>query len=334
MMTFAKCKITVIKRTVNQDLIDAYMTDSMKNNQPCSTFQEGDVFFVTSEFSMPENFCHWAWADLRKEILAIINGVSYSWYRSPGMAIAGCTDWLKPVYFKIERLSPALVSGKKKFEAVLFDLDGTLVDFQWDLDKAIPEICAILSDAGMDMARYGDPPSYASLFNFTRDITDLWISRGAADDARKLLAKLDEVYDRYDQDAMTRWQPYPETRSILTGLAGKGCRLGVVSNCGRAAVHGILSRFNLTGFFEIILSRQDIARLKPHPESLNLALQALSLPPDQVLFIGDSINDILAADKTGMPACFLSCGESRITGLSAAMNVLHISRLSDLLNIL
>lgn len=114
-MPFAKCKITVIKRTVNQDLIDLYMTDSMKNSQPCSKFQEGDQFFVTSEFSMPENFCHWAWADLRKEILAIIHGVSYSWYRSPGLAIAGCTDWFKPVYFKIEQLSSEVVSDEKKF---------------------------------------------------------------------------------------------------------------------------------------------------------------------------------------------------------------------------
>ena len=334
MMPSANCKITVIKTTVNQDLIDAYMTDSMKHSRPCSTFQEGDVFFVTSEFSMPDNFCHWAWADLRKEILAVINGVSYAWYRRPGMAIAGCTDWFRPVYFKIERLSPAAAAGDKKFEAVLFDLDGTLVDFQWDLEKAIPEICAILSDAGMDMACYGDPPSYVSLFNLTREITDQWIGRGAADDARTLLAKLDDVYDRYDQDAMTRWQPYPETRSVLTELAREGYRLGIVSNCGRQAVQGILSRFNLTGFFEIVLSRQDISRLKPHPESLNLALEALSLPSEQVLFVGDSINDILAAGNTGMTACFLSCGESRVTGLSAALNVHHISCLSDLLDIL
>ncbi|MFU8770226.1 MAG: HAD family hydrolase, partial [Desulfotignum sp.] len=64
------------------------------------------------------------------------------------------------------------------------------------------------------------------------------------------------------------------------------------------------------------------------------ALKALSLPSEQVLFVGDSINDILAAGNTGMTACFLSCGESRVTGLSAALNVHHISCLSDLIGIL
>ena len=334
MTNHAKCKITVIKRTVNQDLIDAYMKDSLKSCHPCSTFQEGDEFFVASEFNMPENFCHWAWADLRREILAIINGASYTWYRTPGMVIAGCTDWFRPVYFKIEKLCPPAATGKKKFEAILFDLDGTLVDFQWDLNRAIPEICAILSEAGMDMARYGDPPSYVSLFNLTRDITDQWINQGASEDAHKLLANLDEVYNRYDQDAMKRWQPYPDTRSILKRLVKEGYRLGIVSNCGREAVHEILTRFKMTDFFEIILSRQDMSRLKPHPESLNLALKTLSLSPEQVLFVGDSNNDILAADKTGMAACFLSFGESRITGLSATLNVNHLSRLSDLLKIL
>ncbi len=221
-MLHAKCKITVIKRTVNQDLINDYLKNSIKDSCLCSTFQEGDEFFVTSEFNMPKNFCHWAWADIRREILAVINGASYAWYREPGTVIAGCTDWFRPVYFKIESLPTSAASRDKKYEAVLFDLDGTLVDFQWDLDKAITEICAILSDAGMDMNRYGQPPSYASLFNVTLDITDQWISRNAAEDARNLLEKMDEVYDRYDQDAMTRWKPYSETRTILTELIGKG----------------------------------------------------------------------------------------------------------------
>ncbi len=183
-----------------------------------------------------------------------------------------------PYISKLKDFPPAS-TGDKQFEAVLFDLDGTLVDFQWDLDKAIPEICDILSVAGMDMACYGEPPSYVSLFNLTRDITDQWISRDAAEDARKLLAKMDEVYDRYDQDALTRWQPYPETRTILTELAEKGYRLGVVSNCGREAVHGILSRFNLTGFLSLFCPVRTYP-LKPilKPEA---GLQSLSLPPEQ-----------------------------------------------------
>ncbi|MCP4719604.1 MAG: TIGR04076 family protein [Desulfobacteraceae bacterium] len=53
---------------------------------------------------MPVNFCQWAWTDIRKDIIAIIYGVQYAWYTEKGMMISGCSDWFKPVLFKIEKL--------------------------------------------------------------------------------------------------------------------------------------------------------------------------------------------------------------------------------------
>lgn len=105
MTGYPKCKITVIKRTLNQDIIDRYMNAGTKNSGLCSVFREDDEFLVYSEFHMPENFCHWAWADIRKDIIAIINGVQYPWFNQKGFTISGCTDWFKPVLFKIEKLS-------------------------------------------------------------------------------------------------------------------------------------------------------------------------------------------------------------------------------------
>lgn len=100
-----KCKITIIKRSLNQDIIDDYMKDEAKSPSLCSVFKEGDEFLVYSEFHMPDNFCHWAWADIRKDIIAIINGVQYSWFKEEGITISGCTDWFKPVLFKIEKIA-------------------------------------------------------------------------------------------------------------------------------------------------------------------------------------------------------------------------------------
>jgi uncharacterized repeat protein (TIGR04076 family) len=99
-----KCKITVIKRSLNQDIIDAYMKAEMRTTNLCSKVKEGDEFFVTSEWEMPENFCSWAWADIRKDILAICSGAQFPWIAQKGVIIAGCTDWFRPVLFKIEKL--------------------------------------------------------------------------------------------------------------------------------------------------------------------------------------------------------------------------------------
>ena len=101
-----KCKITVLKRTINQDLIDEYLDDSYKHTGPCDCFEEGEEFVIDPSV-VPEDFCArcaWAWADIRKDILTVAMGANMPGIRQSGTVITGCTDWLRPVIFKVERM--------------------------------------------------------------------------------------------------------------------------------------------------------------------------------------------------------------------------------------
>jgi uncharacterized repeat protein (TIGR04076 family) len=101
-----KCKITVLKRTINQDLIDEYLDDPYRDIGRCECFEEGQEF-VIDPATVPEDFCArcaWAWADIRKDILAVASGADMVGMRQPGTVITGCTDWLRPVIFKVERM--------------------------------------------------------------------------------------------------------------------------------------------------------------------------------------------------------------------------------------
>jgi len=218
----------------------------------------------------------------------------------------------------------------KRFDLILFDLEGTLVDFQWRLDEAVREILPVLIASGIDTGRYSPSPDYADLFNTTRDLTRDWDSGKSA----QLFDQLGVIYDKYDEDALSRWSPYPDTLSLLDTLAASGYRLGVVSNCGARAVHGVLAKFRLSDYFEIILSRNEVSRIKPAPEGLILALEQLGVPPDRALFIGDSVNDILAARAVPMHSCFLSGGESQVTGIKGGRAAFQISSLSGLIPLL
>jgi uncharacterized repeat protein (TIGR04076 family) len=103
-----KCKITVIKRTLNQDLIDEYLEDAYRNIGPCDRFQDSQEFIIQGETALaqpPKNFCAWAWADIRKDILTIAVGGDMPGLKQGGTVISGCTDWFRPVIFKIERLN-------------------------------------------------------------------------------------------------------------------------------------------------------------------------------------------------------------------------------------
>jgi uncharacterized repeat protein (TIGR04076 family) len=102
-----KCRITVVKRTLNHDLIEEYLADEYRGLGPCESFSDGQEF-VLEGFeelaTVPAGFCPWAWADMRHEILRIASGGDMPGLKRPGLAIAGCTDWLRPVIFEIERI--------------------------------------------------------------------------------------------------------------------------------------------------------------------------------------------------------------------------------------
>jgi uncharacterized repeat protein (TIGR04076 family) len=104
-----KCRITVLKRTLNQDLIDEYLDDSYQDTGLCECFEEGEEF-VIDPFAVPEDFCArcaWAGADIRKDILTVAYGADMPGMKQRGTVLTGCTDWLRPVIFKVERMDNA-----------------------------------------------------------------------------------------------------------------------------------------------------------------------------------------------------------------------------------
>lgn len=101
-----KCKIIILKRTVNQDLIDEYLDDEYKNHGACKCFQDGQEFVIDPSY-MPEEFCvccPWAWADIRQDIMIVASGGKMPGIKPTGTIITGCKDWFRPVIFKVERM--------------------------------------------------------------------------------------------------------------------------------------------------------------------------------------------------------------------------------------
>ncbi len=98
-----QCKITVLKRTLNRDLVAEYL-DTDEDFGACNRFSDGQEFVLEHPFKMPEGFCPWAWADIRGDILTIAAGGDLPWIKPRGTAIAGCSDWFRPVIFKVERM--------------------------------------------------------------------------------------------------------------------------------------------------------------------------------------------------------------------------------------
>ena len=102
----AKCKITVVKRSINQELIDEYLRKTGQDVGRCTAFEDGQEFTVEYLAERPEDFrCDWAWDDIHKVLLALmLKGDFSTWMKDGNTFITCCTDGIKPVVFKIERI--------------------------------------------------------------------------------------------------------------------------------------------------------------------------------------------------------------------------------------
>jgi uncharacterized repeat protein (TIGR04076 family) len=101
----AKCKITVLKKIFNKELVKEYCSLNLPEQcLGCPHLTVGQEFLVGNHSIVPDGFCAWAWGDIQKDVTTILFDGSFPWMKQPGVAIACCTDGLMPVVFKIEKM--------------------------------------------------------------------------------------------------------------------------------------------------------------------------------------------------------------------------------------
>lgn len=99
-----KIKITVLRRMFNQDFAEEYCQGE---ETPCPVFSEGQEFIYEhyGEGNKPENFCEHAWNDIYKIVFTLASkGTFRGWMKEDGVAVTCCTDGIRPVIFKVERI--------------------------------------------------------------------------------------------------------------------------------------------------------------------------------------------------------------------------------------
>jgi HAD superfamily hydrolase (TIGR01509 family) len=192
----------------------------------------------------------------------------------------------------------------KDVETILFDFEGTLVDFQWNLIGAVRETVEMLRTSGFPIDRFQDF-KYSTLMNETMKMA---IERRQSPDEVK--EKIGAIYDRYDEDALTRWTLRPNARHFLSALKTKGMKTGLVSNVGGKTLEKALLKLDLHPFFNVVVSRNDVQFMKPSGEGLGLVLSRLQVIKDKALYVGDSLDDIQAAKTTGVRVIIIMGNEN------------------------
>lgn len=119
-------------------------------------------------------------------------------------------------------------------------------------------------------------------------------------DARHVDAALDELCAFYRAHHGTMARLHDGIEEILQFLKARKILLAVFTGKGRRTAHITLDEFNLTRYFDLIVSGNDVVNHKPHPEGILKILRHFSLAPSQAIMIGDAMSDVKASRAAGV----------------------------------
>jgi phosphoglycolate phosphatase len=220
----------------------------------------------------------------------------------------------------------------QKPAAILFDLDGTLVDSVFDLADALNRA---LTDFGLP----------------NRDINQIrsWIGNGAKTLLIRAISgkanpgtgtpavhflEFDDLYTAfkyyYSERVYKSSQLYPGVLETLESLRSRDIKLAVVTNKPEVLAEKLLTEAGLRSFFGVVVGGDSLAVKKPDPAPLVYACAQLSVSTDQTVMVGDSASDIGAANAINMPVLAASWGYTQGLDLTKANVTAIIRRFTEI----
>ena len=189
--------------------------------------------------------------------------------------------------------------------ALLFDLDGTLVD-------SVPDLQSALNVTLRHVGR--------------RELTSDEVRGMIGDGARALVAHAlaatgspanpDLAHRRfleiYQAAPAKLSRLYPGVAETLPVLQASGAHFAICTNKPQVATVAILERFGIAGYFDAVLGGDAVTFQKPDPRHLLLALDQLGAAPNDAVMIGDNENDYAAARAAGLPVILMRYGYLRV----------------------
>ncbi|WP_346826444.1 phosphoglycolate phosphatase [Serratia inhibens] len=211
--------------------------------------------------------------------------------------------------------------------ALAFDLDGTLVDSAPGLAAAID-----LALAEMGLPQAGE----ARVGTWIGNGADVLVQRAlrwaeveaTPEHSRQLRERFDHFYAQ-TVDSGSRL--FPQVRETLARLAEQGYPMALVTNKPTPFVAPLLAALGIIDYFSLIIGGDDVVEKKPHPAPLYLVLGKLGLRAHELLFVGDSRNDIQAAQGAGCPSAALTYGYNYGEAIALSHPDRVLERFADLL---
>ena len=215
------------------------------------------------------------------------------------------------------------VAASLRYRAVIFDLDGTLVDSYAALTEAV----------NFARRQHGlEELSGARIREIVGDGLDKLLQR-AFDSERVPLSVSDAFETRYDEVCCSESKVLADVEATLAELAEAGVAMAVCTNKPTSFSKKILDFLQLAPYFRAIVGPDLAGARKPEARHVLHTLAATECAPDEALFVGDMPIDVHAARNSGIAVAVVATGSSTSETLRAAAPDHYLERFSDLLKI-
>src|SRR5262245_49028698 len=186
-------------------------------------------------------------------------------------------------------------------KAVLFDFDGTLADTAADLVRALNRLRAA---RGMPEIPVAGLRQYASAGARGLIVAGF----GILTEHPEYKQMREEFLRNYAEAICVETKLFPGMDALLSAIEKRGLRWGIVTNKSTNLTRKLVAELGLDGRPACVVCGDTTPHLKPHPASLLHAARELQLAPQDCIYVGDDLRDILAAHSAGMHSVAVEWG--------------------------
>jgi phosphoglycolate phosphatase len=189
---------------------------------------------------------------------------------------------------------------QSQFDAIFFDLDGTLIDSAEDIAAAANHVRCYYQMPELPVS---------TVATYVGDGVRMLLSRTLATEDSATLTRAVEVWwNYYRVHGLDKTKLYPGVNEMLQQLKRANVPLSIVTNKPHAATELVLKGLNIRDLFEVVVGGDTIVQRKPDPEPLRFAAKSMNKVPQRILMVGDGPHDIQSAKNAGYDSCAVLWG--------------------------
>lgn len=192
-------------------------------------------------------------------------------------------------------------------KSVIFDLDGTLTEFNLDVKACRIQVIQELNDQGMPRELFSLNESAFDMLNKIKKHMD-------PEPAEKKLLEYREmifsIVENHELQAAKKTKMFVGIPQTLDAIRKMSLKMGLCTISSKKASDFILKKFGIEQYFDAVFPRESVSAVKPNPIHLQAVIDSLKVNHAETIFVGDSVKDMICASKLEVIAVGVTTGLS------------------------